>query len=102
MDIECSGSKRKRTISIVISTKFKGMGCGSAHGMGNWHICESTTNAERYIQVFEQHMLPFKQCPFIFFKPCPVQQSSAQNCRLSAKKKPNRFTFTVKSKSKSV
>uniref|UniRef100_A0AAR2J834 Transposase Tc1-like domain-containing protein n=1 Tax=Pygocentrus nattereri TaxID=42514 RepID=A0AAR2J834_PYGNA len=36
-------------------------GCVSAHGMGNLHICEGTINAERYIQVLEQHMLPSKQ-----------------------------------------
>lgn len=43
-------------------------GCVSA---GNLHFCEGTINAEKYIQVLEQHMLPSKQrlfqgCPCLF------------------------------------
>lgn len=30
------------------------MPCGSAHGMSNLHVCESTNNTERYIQLLEQ------------------------------------------------
>ncbi len=33
-------------------------GCISAYGMGNLHILEGTMNAERYIKILEQHMLP--------------------------------------------
>ncbi|KAK3563338.1 hypothetical protein QTP86_021817, partial [Hemibagrus guttatus] len=33
-------------------------GCMSACGMGSLHIWKGTINAERYIQVLEQHMLP--------------------------------------------
>ncbi len=33
-------------------------GCISAYGMGSLHILEGTMNAERYIKVLEQHMLP--------------------------------------------
>ena len=80
MDVMSSGPKRKRTIQIVISTKFKSQhlwGCVSAHGMGNSHICEGTINAERYIQVLEQHMLPSKQRLFQG-RPCLFQQDNAQ------------------------
>ncbi len=46
-------------------------GCMSACGMGSLHIWKGTINAERYIQVLEQHMLPsrhhlFQGRPFIF------------------------------------
>ncbi len=37
-----------------------GMGCISEYGMGSLHVLESTMNAERYIKVLEQHMLPFR------------------------------------------
>ncbi len=33
-------------------------GCISADGMGSLHVLEGTMNAERYIKVLEQHMLP--------------------------------------------
>ncbi len=33
-------------------------GCISAYGMGSLHVLEGTVNAERYIKVLEQHMLP--------------------------------------------
>ncbi len=33
-------------------------GCISAYGMGSLHVLEGTMNAERYIKVLEQHMLP--------------------------------------------
>ncbi len=38
-----------------------GMGCISAYGMGSLHVLEGTINAERYIKVLEQHMLPSRQ-----------------------------------------
>lgn len=34
------------------------MGCISAYEISNVHIWKCTMNAERYIQVLEQHMLP--------------------------------------------
>ena len=52
-------------------------GCISAQGMGNLHICEGTINAERYIQVLEQHMLPSKQHLF-HGRPCLFQQDNAK------------------------
>ncbi len=33
-------------------------GCISAYGMGSLHVLEGTMNAEMYIKVLEQHMLP--------------------------------------------
>ncbi len=33
-------------------------GCISAYGMGSLHVLEGTINAERYMKVLEQHMLP--------------------------------------------
>ncbi len=33
-------------------------GCISAYGLGSLHVLEGTMNAERYIKVLEQHMLP--------------------------------------------
>ncbi len=33
-------------------------GCISAYGMGSLHVLEGTMNAERYIKILEQHMLP--------------------------------------------
>ncbi len=33
-------------------------GCISAYGMGSLHVLKGTMNAERYIMVLEQHMLP--------------------------------------------
>ncbi len=35
-------------------------GCISAYGMGSLHVLEGTMNAERYIKVLEQHMLPLQ------------------------------------------
>ena len=77
-----SGPKRKRTILIVISAKFKSQhlmlwGYVSAHGMGNLHICEGTINAERYMQVLGQHKLPSKQRLFQGC-PCLFQQDNAE------------------------
>ncbi len=35
--------------------------CISAYGMGSLHVLEGTMNAERYIKVLEQHMLPSRR-----------------------------------------
>ncbi len=39
-------------------------GCISAYGMGSLHVLEDTMNAERYIKVLEQHMLPSRRRAF--------------------------------------
>ncbi len=39
-------------------------GCISAYGMGSLHVLEGTMNAERYIKVLEQHMVPSRRRVF--------------------------------------
>ncbi len=50
-------------------------GCISAYGMGSLHVLEGTMNAERYIKVLEQHMLPSRWRLFQG-KPCVFQQDN--------------------------
>ncbi len=52
-------------------------GCISAYGMGSLHVLEGTMNAERYINVLEQHMLPSRQRVFQG-RPCVFQQDNAK------------------------
>ncbi len=53
------------------------MGCISAYGMGSLHVLESTMNAEKYIKVLEQHMLP-SRCRLFQGRPCVFQQDNAK------------------------
>ncbi len=52
-------------------------GCISVYGMGSLHVLEGTMNAERYIKVLEQHMLPFRQHLFQE-RPCVFKQDSSK------------------------
>ncbi len=52
-------------------------GCISAYGMGSLHFLEGTMNAERFIKVLEQHMLPSRWSPFQG-RPCVFQQDNAK------------------------
>ncbi len=52
-------------------------GCMSACGMGSLHIWKGTINAERYIQVIEQHMLPSRRRLFQG-RPCIFQHDNAR------------------------
>ncbi len=52
-------------------------GCISAYGMGSLHVLDGTMNAERYIKVLEQHMLPSRQRLFQG-RPCVFQQDNAK------------------------
>ncbi len=52
-------------------------GCISSYGMGSLHVLEGTMNAERYIKVLEQHMLPSRRCLFQG-RPCVFQQDNAK------------------------
>ncbi len=52
-------------------------GCMSACGMGSLHIWKGTINAERYIQVLEQHMLPSRRCLFQR-RPCIFKHDNAR------------------------
>ncbi len=45
--------------------------------MGSLHVLEGTMNAERYIKVLEQHVLPSRQCVFQG-RPCLFQQDNAK------------------------
>uniref|UniRef100_A0AAY5KU80 DDE-1 domain-containing protein n=1 Tax=Esox lucius TaxID=8010 RepID=A0AAY5KU80_ESOLU len=52
-------------------------GCISAHSMCDLHVCGGTINAELYIQVLEQHMLPSR--PHIFQgRTCLFPQDNAK------------------------
>ena len=68
---DCYQRKVQKPASVMV------WGCVSASGIGNLHICEGTINAERYIQVLEQHMLPSKQCLFQRC-PCLFMQDNAE------------------------
>ncbi len=52
-------------------------GCISAYGMGCLHVLEGTMNAERYINVLEQNMLPSRWRLFQG-RPCVFQQDNAK------------------------
>ncbi len=52
-------------------------GCISVYSMGSLHVLESSMNAERYIKVLEQHMLPSRRCLFQG-RPCVFQQDNAK------------------------
>ncbi len=52
-------------------------GCMSACGMGSLHIWKGTINAERYIQVLEQHMLQSRRRLFQG-RPCIFQHDNAR------------------------
>ncbi len=52
-------------------------GCMSACGMASLHIWKGTINAERYIQVLEQHMLPSRRRLFQG-RPCIFQHDNAR------------------------
>ncbi len=52
-------------------------GCIGAYSMGSLYVLEGTMNAERYIKVLEQHMLPSRQCLFQG-RPCVFQQENAK------------------------
>ncbi len=58
---------RPSSVLSVFSSKASisdGMGCISAYAMGSLHVLEGTMNAERYIKVLEQHVLPSRRCLF--------------------------------------
>ncbi len=82
-DAMSSGLKRTRTTQVVISAQFRSpaslmvWGCMSACGMGSLHIWKGTINAERYIQVLEQHMLPSRRRLFQG-RPCIFQHDNAR------------------------
>ncbi len=48
----CHQRSVQKTASLMV------WGCISKYGMGNLHILQGTMNAESYIKVLEQHILP--------------------------------------------
>ncbi len=54
----CYQSSVQKPASLMV------WGCISAYSMGSLHVSEGTMNAERYIKVLEQHMLPSRWCLF--------------------------------------
>ena len=68
---DCYQRKVQKLASVIV------WGCVNAHGTGNLHICKGTINAERYIQVLEQHMLPSKQRLFQRYR-CLFMQDNAE------------------------
>ncbi len=63
--------------SVQKSASLMVWGCISAYGMGSLHVLEGTMNAERYINVLEQHMLPSRRRLFQG-RPCVFQQDNAK------------------------
>ncbi len=72
-------SFKQRVISIQFKTQHLWWfgGCISAYGMGSLYVLEGTMNAERYIKVLEQHMLPSRWSLFQG-RPCVFQQDNAK------------------------
>ncbi len=64
-------------LSIQNPASLMVWGCISAYGMGSLHVLEGTMNAEWYIKVLEQHMLPSRWRLFQG-KPCVFQQDNAK------------------------
>ncbi len=83
MDAVSSGLKRRETIpvchqhSVQKPASLMVWGCISAYSMGSLHVLEGTMNAERYIKVLEQHMLPSRRRLFQG-RPCVFQQDNAK------------------------
>ena len=78
-DAVSSGLKRRETTDWTVQKPASLMvwGCISAYGMGSLHVLEGTMNAERYIKVLEQHMLPSRWRLFQE-RPCVFQQDNAK------------------------
>ena len=48
---DCYQQKVQKPASVMV------WGCDRALGKGNLHFCDGTINAEKYIEILEQHML---------------------------------------------
>ncbi len=67
----CHQRSVQKTASLMV------WGCISVYGMGSLHVLEGTMNAERYIKVLEQHMLPSRRRLFQG-RLCVFQQDNAK------------------------
>ncbi|KAI5086023.1 hypothetical protein C0J45_23513, partial [Silurus meridionalis] len=65
----CSQCSVQKPASLMV------WGCMSVCGMGSLHICKGIINAERYIQVLEQNMLPSRRRLFQG-RPCIFQHDN--------------------------
>lgn len=65
--------------------------CVSAVGKGNLHFCDGTINAEKYIEILEQHMLPSRrhlsQGCLCIFQPANAKAHSAHITKAWLRKK---------------
>ncbi len=68
---ECYQRSVQKPASLMV------WGCISAYVMGSLHVLEGTMNAERYIKVLEQHMLPSRRRLFQG-RPCVFQQDNTK------------------------
>ncbi len=63
--------------SVQKPTSLMEWGCICAYGMGSLHVLEGTMNAERFINILEQHMLPTRRRLFQE-RPCVFRQDNAK------------------------
>ncbi len=83
MDAVCSGPKKKRIIPDCYQQQVQKpgsvmvWGCVSALGKGNLHFCDGTINAEKYIEIWSNNMLPSRRHLFQG-RPCIFQQDNAK------------------------
>ncbi len=76
----CYRGGRPSSVLSAFSSKASisdDMGCIRVCGMGSLLVLEGTMNAERYIKVLEQHMLPSRWRLFQG-RPCVCQQDNAK------------------------
>ncbi len=74
---EEKGSSRLLPATSLKAWVCHGMGCVSALGKGNFHFCDGTINAEKYIEILEHNMLPSRRHLFQG-RPCIFQQDNAK------------------------
>ena len=68
---DCYQQQVQKPVSVMV------WGCVGALGKGNLHFCDGTINAEKCIEILEQHMLPSRRHPFQG-RPCIFQQDNAK------------------------
>ncbi len=75
----CHQSSVQKPASLMV------WGCISAYGLGSLHVLEGTMNAERYIKVLEQSMLPsrWRLDDFSSAKQCKTTYCSYYNSMAS-------------------
>lgn len=74
MDVVCSESRKYQSF-ISNKSKHQVLSCVNAHGKGNLHFCDDNINAEKYIEILEQHTLSSSWHLFQG-QPCIFQQDN--------------------------